>query len=74
MKAIGFRKSLAITEGDALVDFDAASRRVLQVPGVVRAAPIVNGQALATGGGPSPGVIVRGIRAGDLKTLTDVSK
>ncbi|MBV9542424.1 MAG: lipoprotein-releasing ABC transporter permease subunit [Alphaproteobacteria bacterium] len=59
--------------GGNLLDYDSVSQRVLQVPGVVRAAPIVNGQALASGGGISPGVIIRGIRASDLKTLTAVS-
>ena len=37
----------------------------------VRVAPIVDGQALASGGGTSPGVVVRGIRGNDLE-LADV--
>ena len=36
---------------------------VLAVPGVVRAAPVVDGQVMASQNGANPGVIVRGIRA-----------
>ncbi len=59
--------------GGSLPNFDVIAARVRAVPGVTRAAPIVDGQALASGGGTSPGVIVRGMRAGDLKQLTTVS-
>jgi lipoprotein-releasing system permease protein len=61
-------------DGQYLSDFDAVAQRVRAVPGVVRVAPVVDGQALASGGGTSPGVVVRGIRAGDLSTLTSVSQ
>jgi lipoprotein-releasing system permease protein len=37
-------------------------------------APIVDGQALASGGGSSPGVVVRGMRAKDLATLALVAQ
>jgi lipoprotein-releasing system permease protein len=56
-----------------LEDFDAIAARVRAVPGVLHASPIIDGQALASGGGLSPGVLVRGIRAADLKSLTAVS-
>jgi lipoprotein-releasing system permease protein len=59
--------------GGNLSNFDAVAARVRAVPGVLHAAPIVDGQALASGGGASPGVMVRGIRANDLKGLTAVS-
>ena len=59
--------------GGNLTNFDDVAARVRAVPGVVHAAPIIDGQALASGGGISPGVMVRGIRAGDLKNLTSVS-
>lgn len=59
--------------GGNLADYDAITARVRAVAGVTRAAPIVDGQALASGGGASPGVIVRGIRESDLKDLTAVS-
>ncbi len=60
--------------GGNLADFDAITAKVRAVPGVTRAAPIVDGQALASGGGLSPGVMVRGIRASDLGQLATVSK
>jgi lipoprotein-releasing system permease protein len=65
-----------IVQGDGryLSDFDSIAERVRGVPGVVRVAPIVDGQALASGAGASPGVVVRGIRAKDLSSLTSVSQ
>jgi lipoprotein-releasing system permease protein len=65
-----------IVQGDGryLTDFDAVAARVRGVPGVIRAAPIIDGQALASGGGSSPGVVVRGMRARDLNSLTIVSQ
>jgi lipoprotein-releasing system permease protein len=60
--------------GQYFSDFDAVAQRVRGVPGVVRVAPVVDGQALASGGGTSPGVVVRGIRAADLSALTSVSQ
>ena len=61
-------------DGQYLTDFDAVAQRVRGVPGVVRVAPVVDGQALASGGGTSPGVVVRGVRATDLSALTSVSQ
>src|SRR4051812_6215902 len=46
--------------------YDQVTARVLKVPGVVRAAPIVDGQVMASQNNASTGVIVRGIRAEDL--------
>jgi lipoprotein-releasing system permease protein len=60
------------TQG-ALPDFDQVARQVRGVPGVVSAAPIVEGQVMATQAGASLGVIVRGIRREDLKAMTVVS-
>jgi lipoprotein-releasing system permease protein len=56
-----------------LQNFDRIAARVARVPGVTRVSPVVDGQALASGGGASPGVIVRGIRAADLAKMTLVS-
>jgi lipoprotein-releasing system permease protein len=51
-----------------LTDFDQVAGRIKTVPGVVRVTPIVDGQAMASPSGvnAAAGVIVRGIRAGDL--------
>src|SRR5271154_6244636 len=53
-----------------LVGYDSIVSRVRAVPGVVRAAPIYNGQVMVTSGGISSGVLVRGMRRDDLKTLS----
>jgi lipoprotein-releasing system permease protein len=58
--------------GGQLPNYDDIAARVRAVAGVTRVAPIVEGQALASGGGSSPGVLVRGIRGNDLKGLTAV--
>ncbi len=57
-----------------LTHFDDVAARVRAVPGVVRVAPIIDGQVMGTANGISMGVLVRGMRASDLKTLTTVSK
>ncbi len=55
-------------------NYDQATARVLKVPGVVRAAPIVDGQVMASQNGVNTGVIVRGIRAGDLAKTTLIAE
>jgi lipoprotein-releasing system permease protein len=54
--------------------YDALAQRVRAVPGVVSATPVVDGQVMATAGGLSNGVLVRGIRRQDLRGLAMVSK
>ena len=55
-------------------DYDQVTARVLKVPGVVRAAPIVDGQVMASQNGVNTGVIVRGIRAADLAKTSLVAE
>jgi lipoprotein-releasing system permease protein len=55
-------------------NFDGVVQRVLAVPGVVRAAPLVEGQVLLSANGVSSGVAVRGIRKGDLGNLSILSR
>src|ERR1700761_1369192 len=50
----------------SLPDFDDVVKHVRAVAGVTRAAPIIEGQVMATSNGASLGVIVRGIRRDDL--------
>ncbi len=54
-------------------DFDEASKRVLSVPGVTHAIPLIEGQVLVLSPSNSTGAIVRGMREGDLKDLETVS-
>jgi lipoprotein-releasing system permease protein len=57
-----------------LRDFDAIAARVRQVPGVVSATPIVEGQVLLTGeGGGATGGLARGIRPEDLRAKTIIA-
>ncbi|MGN6514999.1 MAG: lipoprotein-releasing ABC transporter permease subunit [Rhizomicrobium sp.] len=60
--------------GGDLPNFDQIAARVRKVPGVVRVAPIVDGQVMASANGVNSGVLVRGMRQADLKSLTMVSK
>jgi lipoprotein-releasing system permease protein len=55
-------------------DYDAVTARVMKVPGVVRAAPVVDGQVMASQNNANLGVIVRGIRAKDLGKLAVAEK
>jgi lipoprotein-releasing system permease protein len=55
-----------------LTDWEAVAQRISGVAGVRLAAPIVEGQALASGTQAS-GVLVRGIRAADLEKLPSIA-
>jgi lipoprotein-releasing system permease protein len=56
-----------------LPNFDDLAAKVRTVPGVVRVAPIIDGQVMGSANGTTVGVLVRGMRPQDLKTLTTVS-
>ena len=56
-----------------LTDFADVSARVSKVNGVYLAAPLVEGQALASSPFNASGVVVRGMRGQDLAKLTQVS-
>jgi lipoprotein-releasing system permease protein len=57
-----------------LTDWAAVADRVSKVPGVRLAAPIVEGQALASSPFNASGVLVRGIRGADLEKLGSIAK
>src|SRR5580658_10233829 len=56
-----------------LTDWAAVADRVSQVPGIRLAAPIVEGQALASSPFNASGVLVRGIRGPDLAKLGSIA-
>src|SRR6204780_1533629 len=56
-----------------LTDWQAVAERISKVPGVRLAAPIVEGQALASSPFNASGVLVRGIRAADLAKLSSIA-
>jgi len=55
-----------------LTDWEVVAGRISKVPGVKLAAPIVEGQALASSPFNSSGVLVRGMRGADLASLPSV--
>jgi len=57
-----------------LTDWAAVADRVSKVPGVRLAAPIVEGQALASSPFNASGVLVRGIRGADLDKLGSIAR
>src|SRR4051812_38513603 len=72
---LGFNGHVTVvaTSG-SLPGFDALTQKLKTVPGVTRAAPIVDGQVMATQNGINSGVVVRGMRAADLASLPTVEK
>src|SRR5437879_11806000 len=57
-----------------LTDWKDVAERINRVAGIVLAAPVVDGQALASSPFNASGVLVRGIRADDLNNLTSIAK
>src|SRR5271157_372239 len=74
-KILGLNGHLLIQPLESpLTDFNRVAERVSAIPGVRLAAPIVEGQALASSPFAANGVLVRGIRAADLDKLASVAK
>src|SRR5436189_2933773 len=57
-----------------LTDWKDVADRISQVAGIRLAAPVVDGQALASSPFNASGVLVRGIRADDLDNLTSIAR
>src|ERR1700728_62164 len=57
-----------------LTDWKDVAERISGVAGIRLAAPVVDGQALASSPFNASGVLVRGIRADDLNNLTSIAK
>jgi lipoprotein-releasing system permease protein len=73
-KILGLNGHLLIQPLESpLTDWDPVSDRIAQIPGVRLAAPIVEGQALASSPFHSSGVLVRGVRARDLVKLPSIA-
>src|SRR5215467_2281392 len=72
-KILGLNGHLLVQPLEApLTDWEAVAERISKVPGVRLAAPIVEGQALASSPFNSSGVLVRGMRGADLAALPSV--
>jgi lipoprotein-releasing system permease protein len=73
-KILGLNGHLLIQPLESpLTDFAAVADRISKVPGVKLAAPVVEGQALASSPSSSSGVLVRGWRASDLAKLPSIA-
>jgi lipoprotein-releasing system permease protein len=74
-KILGLNGHLLIQPLESpLADWEPVADRVSKVPGIRLAAPIVEGQALASSPFNAAGVLVRGIRGGDLAKLGSIAK
>jgi lipoprotein-releasing system permease protein len=74
-KILGLNGHLLIQPLESpLTDWRDVADRVNKVSGVRLAAPVVDGQALASSPFNASGVLVRGIRAADLDNITSIAK
>src|SRR6202030_2784326 len=74
-KILGLNGHLLVRPLDSpLTDYEAVAERISKIPGVILAAPIVEGQALASSPFNASGVLVRGMRGADLAKLGSIAK
>src|SRR5687767_14382843 len=74
-KILGLNGHLLVQPIDSpLTDWDAVAGRISKVPGIRLAAPVVEGQALASSPFNASGVLVRGVRSDDLNKLTSIAR
>ena len=73
-KILGLNGHILVQPIDSpLTDWDAVAGRIAKVPGIRLAAPVVEGQALASSPFNASGVLVRGVRSDDLNKLTSIA-
>src|SRR6187455_1247117 len=74
-KIVGLNGHLLVQPLEApLTDWKDVADRISQLQGNRLAAPVVDGQALASSAFNASGVLVRGMRADDLNNLTSIAK
>jgi lipoprotein-releasing system permease protein len=74
-KILGLNGHLLIQPLESpLTDYAVVADRVSKVDGIYLAAPLVEGQALASSPFNASGVVVRGMRGADIAKLTQISK
>ncbi|NNF79448.1 MAG: lipoprotein-releasing ABC transporter permease subunit [Rhizobiales bacterium] len=64
---------VAYGQSGVIPDYDAVTERLKKVAGVTRAIPYVEGQVMASSQRTATGVLVRGLREGDLKSLPSIN-
>jgi lipoprotein-releasing system permease protein len=73
-KILGLNGHLLVQPLEApLTDWEVVSDRLSKVPGILLAAPLVEGQALASSPFHASGVLVRGMRVRDLQRLPSIA-
>ena len=73
-RILGFNGDLSVFGfASSITDYDALTRRVAAVPGVVSAAPLVQGEVLLSSGPYSGGGVVRGMADGDLRRFHEIA-
>ena len=73
-KILGVQGHMVLPPIDTpLTDYAAVATRLMRIPGVRLAAPVIEGQALASSAFNAGGAIVRGMRAEDLRRLPLIS-
>src|ERR1044072_3675969 len=74
-KILGLNGHLLVQPLEApLADWKSVAERVNGVEGIRLAAPVVDGQALASSAFNAAGVLVRGMRSSDLNNLTSIAR
>ncbi len=69
-RIIGINGRLAVIGGETgIADFDGLTQRLVRIPHVDAAVPLVEGQGILAQNGHTQGVLVRGVRASDAPTL-----
>ncbi len=61
------------SEQKGLVDYDAIAGRVAKHPDVIRVAPMIEGQVMASSDAGNAGALIRGLRKEDVMTLPGVA-
>ena len=73
-KIVGINGHIFVAPIDSpLTDYDAVAKRISAAPGVKRAMPLVEGQAFGSSQYGGSGVLVRGVRAEDLRKIDHIA-
>ncbi|MFK7903275.1 MAG: lipoprotein-releasing ABC transporter permease subunit [Nitratireductor sp.] len=73
-KILGLNGHIIVSPIDGeLTDYEAVSKRLNRVEGVIISIPTVEGQALVSSGQGGSGALIRGLSEGDLKQMPSVS-
>ena len=74
-KILGFGGHATVSsyEGGQIADYEALAQRLAKVDGVISAMPLIEGQALASSSRNNTGILIRGLREADLKSLKSIN-